>query len=253
MRDITALGSTGVLTIMVLSVIGLPRHDPQGLRRHPGAGLGGGRHAAQPDHEVRLRAPAPRSGAARRRGLHGELSLRPFHDVGGRLPDARRAAGAHAARSRRQGLHPDHRRGSDRAGRHQPRLSRRALADRRAGRLVARRRVGAAVLARRWCGCRGAAMSRARRQIRAREEMLAMSLCTSSAALSCSSASCSPALAQGKSEQLSFPQDYRGKAITVERRAVPAAWHGQGAGPSHPPRQRRRLRPTGSCATRARS
>jgi len=26
---------------------------------------------------------------------------------------------------------------------------------------------------------------------------------------------CSPALAQDKSEQLSFPQDYRGKAITV--------------------------------------
>ena len=55
-------------------------------------------------------------------------------------------------------------------------------------------------------------------------------------------ASSSPALAQGKSEKLSFPQDYRGKAITVSGELFLPRRHGQGAGPSHPPRQRRRQR-----------
>ena len=82
-----------------------PRHDPQGVRCAFRAGIGDRWRAHQPDNEVGLCAAEARAGAARRGGLHRELSIRPLHDGGRRLPDAGRTAGAHAGRPGRESLH----------------------------------------------------------------------------------------------------------------------------------------------------
>src|SRR3712207_8406829 len=90
-----------------------------------------------------------RRGAACREGVYGEFPEWPRHALGRHLSDARGLAGARAGAAAREGLRAEPGRAADAARGLEPGLSRRALADRCARRLVRRRGLGHPVLARR--------------------------------------------------------------------------------------------------------
>ena len=104
MRDVTGLGSTGVLTFITLAAAGFLALDRKTHAALFVVAAVGRRHAAQHAAQDGLRPAATRPRAARRARLYRELPERPRDTVGGGVPDARRAAGARAAALRAQAL-----------------------------------------------------------------------------------------------------------------------------------------------------
>ena len=129
------------------------------------AGRGGDRRLAwwrARAPQGRLRAPPSRPRAARGAGLHRELPLRARDALGGDLPDARRAARPPAQLATGKTVLPRSSAGAHRGDRLFARLSRRALALRRAGRLVLRPPPGRPRAGTRHCCCSAADRSSAR-------------------------------------------------------------------------------------------
>ncbi|SOR29081.1 protein of unknown function [Methylorubrum extorquens] len=127
----------------------LPRALRPAARRGVRAGRRRRRRGGLDGAQAVLPPSAARSRAARHGRVHGELPIRPRDDVGDRLPHARDFARPRRAAAQRQGADAGARHRDDGAGRRQPGLSRRALAERRGGGLVRRRRLGGPVLVRR--------------------------------------------------------------------------------------------------------
>ena len=145
-RDITSLGGYPVLILMTLAAIGFLLIAG---KRHAAllvlVSIGGGMLLSSGLKDLFDR-PRPDLVPHAVEVYTHELSQRPRHALRRDLPDPGRAARPGAAAARRQGLPAGVAIAAGAADRREPRLPRRALADRRAGRLVRRRRLGDAVL-----------------------------------------------------------------------------------------------------------
>lgn len=145
-RDVTALGSVGIILMVTTAAVGLLLlQGNQRSGRRPGrrAGWPSGRHAAQ----VGLRSAAPGDAVDDCACDDSQLSQRSRPEFGSSLSHARRTGCPHAAAYAPACLCRDARDRPDADDRLQPHLSRRPLAKRRARRMGHRFGLGDAMLA----------------------------------------------------------------------------------------------------------
>ena len=142
MRDLTALGGTAILTLATFAVAGFfLLRGKRALALYLLVAVGGGLLLSTLAKEFFAR-PRPDLVPARLLRPHGELPLGPFDAVGRDLPHPRGARGPHPPAAPAQGLRPQPRHPRHGPCRHQPRLSGRPLAQRRARGLARGRRLG---------------------------------------------------------------------------------------------------------------
>jgi undecaprenyl-diphosphatase len=132
-RDLTSLGSTVFLGLMLLLVLGYlaVARRRRALLLVPVSVLGG---QVLSTILKLIFAPAPDTGPERAGGVHGGFPQRLGHARRGDLPDARRASRPHCAAPRDPALLRSCRQRHQSDGRHQPGRTPRALADGRPGR-----------------------------------------------------------------------------------------------------------------------
>src|SRR3984957_13383978 len=145
-RDISALGSTIVLGILLLAVVGYLLLTRKASRSVADAGRGIKRRGLEQLAEIQFRAAEARSRGSCRAGLHRKLPERPRHHVSHHLFDIGSPVGPNPFRDPGADLFHDACRDAHGPGRPEPNVSRSSLSDRCAGGLVHRDGLGHGLL-----------------------------------------------------------------------------------------------------------